>query len=465
MMNKKVKRTISLLVVLSLTVSMLTGCAFLVPLMQRGIKELVSDGGHENNQIEDKNEKNLTEHSDSIDELLGKIYETEYQPSSFIQEDVESETVQWICATYALYNQVNGKDLDRIGGFWDHTLMSQDRQDEWQEKMKIHIWGAWGVDNRKTFVETLQNLLNKERPADEAKELLGWDLSRANQMIGDACYVKFINLEECLDLSLLISQEIQNNYNSWEELSESHLEGLRRLKKDNPKDPDSESGKRLAAYEELKEEAQKGEGPYAIPFDMRLVKSWDESTVADKSAEREVEEKEREQADEEFEESKIKQDADGRIDVCGYSEDDPTLKVKVPKGLKVEEYSTENFAVLSDAMDEISITYTIKRLYGGGEPKEDMEEEKQFQLELYPDKTSIIAENYEGDEDEAKYYFGVEIKNLYDDGDSIITYYGYSARKINGEWVGLHSNVAVYTEVDISKEDALAWLLPDVQWP
>ena len=275
MFKKVLKRTICLMVIISLSVSMLTGCLFLVPLRYRKTKELTGT-------IYDKStgDKGIAAYDTiAINEFLQKIYETESQPSSFIQEDIESETVQWICATYALYNQANGKDVTRISGFTDLSSEPPEVLYAIQEKMKTHIWEAWGVDSRKTLVEKVSRLLNKEARADE-KQLLAWDLSRANQMIGDAYYIGFINLEECLDLSLLISQQIQNVYQSWDELSEGHLYGLKALKQDDPNNPKSESGKRLTAYNELKAAAEKGEGPYAIPFNMRLASSWGTATVA-----------------------------------------------------------------------------------------------------------------------------------------------------------------------------------------
>ena len=451
------KKIVSLIIVISLSVSMLTGCTFLIPFMQRGIRELVNDVGHKNEQVENKNEKSLTKYSGSIDELLGTIYETEYQESSFVQEDVESETVQWICATYALYNQANGKDLDRISGLDDHTLLSREMQSMWQEKMKSHILGAWGVDSRKTFVETLHNLLNKERPADEAKELLGWDLTRANQMIGDACYVKFINLEECLDLSLLISQEIQNNYNSWEELSESHLAGLQRLKKDNPKDSDSESGKRLAAYEELKAEAEKGEGPYAIPFDMELVKSWDATTAkADTDTGEAIED--------DLESESTVQDEDGRIAVHGYADEGPRVKLRIPEGFTEGSVSDKTYVSIANMDNEVDITYTIRQLYGDHTPKEWMEEEIQFELD-FDSNASVIAQHHEGDDNEAVFYFGIEVKDFFEEGNSLIEYYGYYARKTDEDWEGLYSRIQTESKANISEEDAYGWLFPDVQWP
>lgn len=478
------RRMLSLLIVLSLSVSMLTGCTFLGPFVQMGMEKLISDKKNEEKQGIDKSDSldknvesnkdskgleseksdNVEYNSDSLEELLEIIYETEYQASVFKQEDIESETVGWICATYALYNKANDKEMDRISGFWDPVLMDQSIQDALQEKMKNHIWRAWGIDSRKSFAETLYRLLNKDRLEEEAQELLGWDLSRANQMIGDAYYIKFINLEECLDLSLLISQRIQNNYNSWDELSESHLEGLQRLKKDDPEDPESESGKRLEAYNELKAEANRGEGPYALPFDMELEASWDADTVADKVAEREAEEKERERAEEEFQESKTKEDADGRITVCGYGEDDPEIKMRIPEGFAETDYSTETFVTIEDVNEEISISYSIRTLYGEDEPKDSMEYEKTFELE-FKDTIRLIDEKYEEKDDEVTFYFAVEDKDFYEEGNSMIEYIGYKAKKINGQWMGLYVMLDTETKANVTSEDAVAWMFSDVQLP
>ena len=40
----------------------------------------------------------------------------EYQASPFVQADINSDTVEWICAAYAVYTQYNQKTLGVVGG-------------------------------------------------------------------------------------------------------------------------------------------------------------------------------------------------------------------------------------------------------------------------------------------------------------------------------------------------------------
>ena len=53
----------------------------------------------------------------------------------------------------------------------------------------------------------------------------GWDYSRALQVLGDCYLADYINLEECLDLSLPIAKKLQSAFTSWEELADSYIYG------------------------------------------------------------------------------------------------------------------------------------------------------------------------------------------------------------------------------------------------
>ena len=80
--KKKRKRILSVVLAVTMGMSVLTGCG---------------GGVSENSQ------------SAGTVELKG-----EYQASPFVQAEINSDTVEWICAAYAVYTQYNHKTLGVI---------------------------------------------------------------------------------------------------------------------------------------------------------------------------------------------------------------------------------------------------------------------------------------------------------------------------------------------------------------
>ena len=97
----------------------------------------------------------------------------------------------------------------------------------------------------------------------------GWDYSRALQILGDCYQAEYINLQECLDMSLPIARKLQETYDSWEGVAESYLYGYSFWKKELPTDYDSQE--RWDIYDELKSMEQ---GPYTLAYDTVLEDTW-----------------------------------------------------------------------------------------------------------------------------------------------------------------------------------------------
>ena len=234
--------------------------------------------------------------------------EGEYKPASFEQRDINSDTIRWMCSAYAIYSAYNDKSLEVVGG-----LAGDDR--EWyREEVKEALAGGWGIYDRKDVEDTLEDLLEeghrkqyKEAVSELKKaEILelssgeamveiagydslseeevckyqtayeayqkygengidGWDYCRALQILGDCYQAEYINLEECLDLSLPIAQELQKTYENWDGVAESYLYGYSFWKGERTDDYDSQ--KRWEVYEELKNMES---GPYTVPYDTKL---------------------------------------------------------------------------------------------------------------------------------------------------------------------------------------------------
>lgn len=231
-----------------------------------------------------------------------------YRESDFVQEDVDSDTIQWICAAYAIYTEYNNKSLHVVGG------LEEDDRNWYQESIQTALSQGWGIDGRRDVFRVVEKLVKKGHKEKfrkvikemEKKNLLelseeeamanlpddeelpryqtayeayqkygehgidGWDYCRALQVLGDCYQAGYINLEECLDLSLPIAQKLQNTYNGWEGAAESYLYGYSFWKKEFPEDYDSKA--RWAVYEELK---QMPAGPYRLAYDVKLENTWE----------------------------------------------------------------------------------------------------------------------------------------------------------------------------------------------
>lgn len=244
--------------------------------------------------------------------------EGEYKPASFEQRDINSDTIRWMCSAYAIYSAYNDKSLEVVGG-----LAGDDR--EWyREEVKEALAGGWGIYDWKDVEDTLEDLLEeghrkqyKEAVSELKKaEILelssgeamveiagydslseeevckyqtayeayqkygengidGWDYCRALQILGDCYQAEYINLEECLDLSLPIAQELQKTYENWDGVAESYLYGYSFWKGERTDDYDSQ--KRWEVYEELKNMES---GPYTVPYDTKLENTWKDGAKA-----------------------------------------------------------------------------------------------------------------------------------------------------------------------------------------
>ena len=244
--------------------------------------------------------------------------EGEYKPASFEQRDVNSDTIRWMCSAYAIYSAYNDKSLEVVGG------LAGDDRERYREEVKEALAGGWGIYDRKDVEDTLEDLLEeghrkqyKEAVSELKKaEILelssgeamveiagydslseeevckyqtayeayqkygengidGWDYCRALQILGDCYQAEYINLEECLDLSLPIAQELQKTYENWDGVAESYLYGYSFWKGERTDDYDSQ--KRWEVYEELKNMES---GPYTVPYDTKLENTWKDGAKA-----------------------------------------------------------------------------------------------------------------------------------------------------------------------------------------
>ena len=97
----------------------------------------------------------------------------EYQASPFVQADINSDTVEWICAAYAVYTQYNQKTLGVVGG------ISEEEKESYRDRIKLTLSEGWGIEGREDVAEVINKLLTKghrETYLDVVKKLEKKDL-------------------------------------------------------------------------------------------------------------------------------------------------------------------------------------------------------------------------------------------------------------------------------------------------
>lgn len=230
-----------------------------------------------------------------------------------VQSDVESDTIQWFNATYAVLTENNDNDRTLVGGM-ERNLTNA-------VFMRYQLYTGWGIESREDADEMIEWLFDeghreevdevidvlsegglldveKEDFDDFAEEnfgqfgsetvnrlktvyicnkecgensILAWDLCRINQ-VAAWCYVAgYYSLEESLEIQLLNSEEIQAAFDSWDDMMESYLYGFQYWVGDADHAGYSVTSERRNIYSSLKELKN---GPYSRDFDMELLRSW-----------------------------------------------------------------------------------------------------------------------------------------------------------------------------------------------
>jgi len=216
-----------------------------------------------------------------------------------------SDTIRWFNASYAILTDLNGWDYNLFGG------MEPTPSNEELEKQLLDEW--WGVTDRASADETLDWILAEghraefadnmtyleedgfgelseeervpyllqyyEMDEDEANfytncytmyeqygidAITGWDCCRAMNLLGYYYLAGYYTEEEALDQSLVIAQDIQTIFGSWDELVDSYLRGYEYWAEESSDD-------RRAVYEDLKTRA---DNPFAVDYNMTLEKTW-----------------------------------------------------------------------------------------------------------------------------------------------------------------------------------------------
>lgn len=229
------------------------------------------------------------------------------------------ETVLWFNATYACLTYTNGWDWRWVAG--------QEPTEENAERAEYLLYSSWDVTDRKSGVETVNNLLegghrakcrecmdnledwgfmdlSEQRFAEEitkivtgertdidlgdapgryvlayymyhsgieAEYIAAWDLCRVNQLYAGFYVCGYMTYEEAMDASLENSLTLQKMYDSWEEMMKGYLLGYQFWTEDLNAKGNSRTKERKDVYEMI---LQIEDNPYVLDWDMKLKKSW-----------------------------------------------------------------------------------------------------------------------------------------------------------------------------------------------
>ena len=234
-----------------------------------------------------------------------KEFVSEDETISAVESAKEPDTIAWFNAAGAVLTYLNGWDYQIYGGMPEGkttALISQQLLD-----------GYWGVTDRETAENNMKWLLSSghnaalledlayfeseglgevaaqkraaflyenwdiseemaslyakcyERyEAGEDDIIIGWDYSRAFNLLSWYYLAGYYSKEEALDISLVAGWEIQEHFDSWDEFMESYFLGYEYWSEES-------SGERRLVYKKLKDME---DGPYTINWNLNLKKSW-----------------------------------------------------------------------------------------------------------------------------------------------------------------------------------------------
>lgn len=318
--------------------------------------------------------------------------EQSYKKGTLTQDDVDSDTVQWICATYAIYTELNNKELGRIGGAYEDD-------EAIKEPIKIQLKDGWGISDRQSAASQInklvdsghrekyksvisrmkkEGLLDLSRDALRAKiqntenyypyltaydaykqlgenALNAWDYCRALQVLGDCYQAEYISLNECLDQSLNIAQKLQKDFRNWDEVADSYLYGYQFWKQEDPDAEHSDTVSRRDIYTDLKNTT---DGPFSISFDIKLENTWTNTKKGNTNT--------KDSEDDSETAKTLKPDSDGYYSVK-YDYNKGRTLMKAPEGFSMSEFATDTCLIFVNKQEEdfqsAQVTVTVNEIF------------------------------------------------------------------------------------------------------
>lgn len=225
-----------------------------------------------------------------------------------ILTEVPSDTIRWFNASCAILTKINGGTMDLIGGHEPSFAIRSSSQ-----RLLIR---AWDVNDAASLIESVEWLTsagsNQEAlenieaigiTGDTRDEVLaeleadgwdenniiwimavfdakaaygdlaisGYDYSRAMSLLGWGYLSKYLTYEETMDKMLKIAQEIQQNFDSWDDFIASYFYGYTYWNWPTMELPSSEFYERYQVYEDIKAEEN---SVFSVDFKTELQKEW-----------------------------------------------------------------------------------------------------------------------------------------------------------------------------------------------
>ncbi len=214
-----------------------------------------------------------------------------------------TDTVRWFNASYAVLTEINGWDYNRFGGmpanedtkatvaallenWWSVTdtesaeetldwILTTGHREGFSDDMEyLEEIGLSEASDRNAFLLENFNMTAEEAQNYESWYAMyeqyggdaidGWDYCRALNLMSYYYIAGYCTEQEALDKSLEIAKEVQQEFDSWDELIASYMRGYEYWSEES-------SAERQEAYEQLK---AKDDNPYQVDFKMTLEKTW-----------------------------------------------------------------------------------------------------------------------------------------------------------------------------------------------
>lgn len=218
---------------------------------------------------------------------------------------INTNTVKWFNASYAILTEINKWDYNRFGGL--------PANEETKAEIRGYLDDWWGVTDRESADETVEWLLTEghrigfaedmrsmeedgieDIPEDQRAAFLldnydmdedtakfrvklypfyekygdhaidGWDYCRTLNLAGFYYIAGYYTEQEALDLSMETAEKVQKVFESWDELVESYMRGYEYWM-------NKSADKRRAVYADLK---TRRDNPYAVDYMLVMTKSW-----------------------------------------------------------------------------------------------------------------------------------------------------------------------------------------------
>lgn len=218
-----------------------------------------------------------------------------------------SDSAKWANASYAPLTKANDGDYTQLGGYPKTEAYAAGMQEMLEQQWSITDhdslilqinWLQGDSGNNADFLREMKEMGFLDQNTEErANAIAGydatsqdylinmfvaydrygdnaiaaWDLVRANSLAGMGYIAGYCTEEECLEMSLSISQKLQSLYNSWDEMFDSYILGYCYWSGENVNDETSHAYERKGYYDSLHQEKN---GPYSLAWDTTLEKDW-----------------------------------------------------------------------------------------------------------------------------------------------------------------------------------------------